>query len=446
MKTRSYLKQEFDIYEGSREEVKTFLLEKMPLTRLLLPWFIALLTLFMMAWSWYSEIDIVSSTRGVIIPNSRLQFIQSSASNVVDSIPVREGDAVHEGDVLVVFLQADKLSERIKVRETILKIEAKTYRLKAMSHFFEGVHSFINPPSHNPFLAQEIAILEVEKSVHRSRVSSLEKKIETFEADRNSLKLEIELLESIIPHTIDEIRRSKRLLEQGIIGREKLDALSEKLIRQSKEKQIKQTRIFGLDSEIEYQKETNRLHVESQKHEIALELLKLDQEYRILKQDISKLDSEVRLKNLVSPISGTVNKILIHTQGAVVQSGERIMSIVPQDSPLEVDAKIMNQDVGFIKEGQTVSVKLDSFNFTRYGKLNGTIRRIAMGAVEDPQLGMVYPTIIELANQKIEVDGKLFSLKPGMTVTIDIKTGNRKIADYIIEPFLRYSDEALRER
>lgn len=106
----------------------------------------------------------------------------------------------------------------------------------------------------------------------------------------------------------------------------------------------------------------------------------------------------------------------------------------------------MNQDVGFIEEGQTVAVKLDSFNFTRYGKLKGIIRRITSGGVEDQQLGMVYPTIIELANQKFIVDGKLFSLKPGMTVTIDIKTGRRRIADYIIEPFLRYSDEALRER
>ncbi len=137
---------------------------------------------------------------------------------------------------------------------------------------------------------------------------------------------------------------------------------------------------------------------------------------------------------------------MVHTRGAVEQSGDMIMSIVPEHSPLEVEAKIMNQDVGFIEEGHTVTVKLDSFNFTRYGKLNGTIRRIVSGGVEDPQLGMVYPTIIELANQSIEVDDKVFSLKPGMTVTIDIKTGRRKIADYIIEPFLRYSDEALRER
>ena len=122
------------------------------------------------------------------------------------------------------------------------------------------------------------------------------------------------------------------------------------------------------------------------------------------------------------------------------------MSIVPEKSPLEVEAKVLNQDVGFIEAGQTVSVKLDSFNFTKYGKLNGTIRRIASGGVEDPQLGMVYPTIIELINQKITVGDKVFSLKPGMTVTIDIKTGHRKIADYILEPFLRYSDEALRER
>lgn len=140
------------------------------------------------------------------------------------------------------------------------------------------------------------------------------------------------MLETIIPKTIDEIGRSEILLEEGIIGREKLDELDEKLLRQRKEKQIKQNRILGIESEIEFQRETNQLNVENQKHDLAVEILKLDQEYRVLKQDINKLDSEVRLKNLVSPMSGIINKIMIYSRGAVVQSGEAILSIVPENS------------------------------------------------------------------------------------------------------------------
>lgn len=427
-------------------DVESFLAEKTPVTKLLLPWCIALFTAAGIAWTWISEIDIVSSTRGVIIPNSRLQYIQSSGSNVVDRILVKEGETVNEGDVLVTFLQIDKLSEKAKIDDAIRKNRARAYRLAAMADFLGNRRAFIPPPENNPFLHREMSIFDYQKAVFLSEQRSLGKKIEGLATERRSLALEIELLDALIPKTIEEIERSSRLLEEGIIGQDQLDPLNEKRIRQKKEKQIKRSRIQGIEAEIAFQKASNQLANENQLHDIAVERLKLDQEFRILRQDLSRLDSEVSLKNRVSPISGVVNEVMVYTRGAVVQSGESILSIVPEHSPLEVEAKILNQDVGFVEEGQTVAVKLDSFNFTRYGKLNGTIRRIASGAIEDPQLGMVYPTIIELTHQQIEVDGKTFQLKPGMTVTIDIKTGQRKIADYIIEPFLRYSDEALRER
>lgn len=434
--------------DGYDEQVdaEAFLSEKMPLSRLLLPWFIAMFSLFMISWAWFSEIDIVSSTRGVIIPNTRLQFIQSNGSNVVNRILVKEGQHVRAGDFLVEFLQIDKLGDRAKIQDTLLKNRARFYRLKAMQGFYQHRRQKIAAPENNPFLEREISILDSQKSVFRFQDTTLKKKIETLQADLKSLGREIELLDLLVPRTMVDIERSKLLLDEGIIGREKLDTLHEKLIHQKKERQIKQARVEGIMAEIDYQEESHRLSRESQQQEIEVELLKLEQEFRILNQDLHKLESEIRLKNLISPITGIVNEIMVYTKGAVVQSGEVIMSIVPEKSPLEVEAKILNQDVGFIEEGHTVAVKLDSFNFTRYGKLNGTIRRIASGGVEDPQLGMIYPTIIELANQKIEVDNKVFSLKPGMTVTIDIKTGHRKIADYILEPFLRYSDEALRER
>lgn len=438
--------EKFEFKTDDNTDAETFLSEKMPLSRLLLPWFIALFSLFMMAWAWFSEIDIVSSTRGMIIPNTRLQFVQSSGSNVVNRILVNEGEFVKKGDILVEFLQADKLGDRAKIEETILKNKARSFRLQAMTAFYHDLRSYIRPPENNPFLDQEMSILDFQKSISQSQRSSLDKKISSLKADKKGIELETELLDQLIPKTKDEIQRSELLLKDGIIGREKLDTLHEKLIRQKKERQIKRARIEGINSEIEFQLENNRLNEENQQQEIATEILKLEQECRILKHDLKKLNSEIKLKNLISPINGIVNKKMIHNTGAVVQSGEAIMSIVPEKSPLEVEAKVLNQDVGFIEAGQTVSVKLDSFNFTKYGKLNGTIRRIASGGVEDPQLGMVYPTIIELINQKITVGDKVFSLKPGMTVTIDIKTGHRKIADYILEPFLRYSDEALRER
>lgn len=427
-------------------EAESFLAEKMPVSRLLLPWFIALVALFVMGWSWFSEIDIVSTTRGVIIPNSRMQQIQSRGTNVVNRVLVREGDTVSQGDILVEFLQQEELVDREKLVETLLKNEAKTVRLRRFDAFLKQIEAPEVLPLSNPFLKQELQILNHEKASYRSELLASRNKIAVLQADRDSLMLEISLLEQLIPITEKDIGRSRSLVREGIIEQEKMDALMEKQIRQRKELQIKQTRIASIDSEIAYQAETQKKIQETYQKELRMELLKIEQENRALKHDLEKLKSELNLRNLVSPIDGRVNKITVFTRGAVVQSGQTIMTIVPENSPLEVEAKVLNQDVGFIQEGQTVAIKLDSFNFTKYGKLNGTVRRITSAGIEDQNLGMVYPTIIELSSQTIEVGEKAFHLRPGMTVTIDIKTGTRKIADYVLEPFLRYSDEALRER
>ncbi len=427
-------------------EAKAFLTEKMPVSRLLLPWFIAFVAFFIIAWSWFSEIDIVSTTRGVIIPSTRMQLIQSKGTNVVKRVLVNEGDVVNQGDILVEFLQQDELANQGKIKEILKKNEAKTIRLKRLDLFLKGKNKRIDLPLSNPFLNQETIILNHQKKSYTSEMTAIKNKVAMLESGRRSLLLEISLLEQLIPITENDINRSESLVKEGIMERDKVDALMEKQIRQKKELQIKRSNIASIDSEIEYQFE-NRIQItENHQTELMMELLKIEQENRSLKHDLDKLKGELHLRNLVSPIKGRVNKISVFTRGAVVQSGQTIMTIVPENSPLEVEAKILNQDVGFIQNGQTVAIKLDSFNFTKYGKLDGTVRRIASGGIEDPNMGMVYPTIIELSSQKIKVGEEVFHLRPGMTVTIDVKTGRRKIADYILEPFLRYSDEALRER
>ena len=436
--------QTFEDFDYS--EAEAFLNEKMPISRVLLPWFIAILAFFIIGWSWFSEIDIVSSTRGVIIPNTRMQFIQSRGTNVVNEILVKEGDSVKQGDVLVEFLQQDKLEDREKILEALLKNQAKAIRLRMFVLFMKEGKEKVELPKNNPFIQQEMVILKHQKESYRSELHSITNRILVLDSDRKSLMLEIALIEQLIPLTESEIKRSKSLLKDGIIEREKLDILKEKQIRQEKELQIKHTNVTSIDSEIDYQLESQIHSKENYNKELEMELLKIEQESLAMKHDLIKIKGDLNLRNLVSPINGLVNKITVFTRGAVVQSGQTIMTIVPEKSPLEVEAKILNQDVGFIHKGQTVSIKLDSFNFTKYGKLNGLVRRIASGGVEDPNLGMVYPTIIELNSQIIEVGEKIFLLRPGMTVTIDITTGKRKIADYILEPFLRYGDEALRER
>jgi hemolysin D len=157
-------------------------------------------------------------------------------------------------------------------------------------------------------------------------------------------------------------------------------------------------------------------------------------------------ERRLALKKLVAPISGTVLDLAVHTREGVVEPASVLMRIVPQDSPLEVEAKILNRDIGFVEPGQKVEVKVETFEFTKYGTIPGTIRMIAHDVTMDEQMGPVYRALIEMERDTINVGDKPIKLMPGMSVTVDVNIGKRRLIEYILTPILRYKNESLRER
>lgn len=162
--------------------------------------------------------------------------------------------------------------------------------------------------------------------------------------------------------------------------------------------------------------------------------------------EVNKSDYLLQSKAIVASEDGMIYNLNNSTSGRVVQSGEIIMELIPSSSPLEVEAKVLNRDIGFIHLNQRVKVKLDSFKFTKYGYIEGRITNIAKASILDENLGEVYPVIIELKEDKMKVDDQFVKLIPGMTCTVDIKIGKRRLIEYIISPMIRYKDEALREK
>ncbi len=149
---------------------------------------------------------------------------------------------------------------------------------------------------------------------------------------------------------------------------------------------------------------------------------------------------------LKSPIDGWVNEIFVHTIGGVVTPAEKIMSIVPKDAPLTIKAKVMNQDAGFVEEGMPVSIKVDTFNFQKYGILEGVVTIISPNSVNDEHLGPVFEVYIEPKNTTLMVEGKEQTIKFGMTTTNEIKIGKRRIIEFFIYPLIKYMDESIKVR
>jgi hemolysin D len=197
-------------------------------------------------------------------------------------------------------------------------------------------------------------------------------------------------------------------------------------------------------------------------------LAKAEQKASGLAQDVIKAEQRTKLQYLTAPVDGVVQQLAIHTIGGVVTPAQALAVIVPQESRLEIEAMVPNRDIGFVEINQDAEIKIDTFSFTRYGLLHGKVLSVSQDAIsrDKPQQDkaadktqgteqsssepkgqeLVYAARVSLDRTQMQVENKLVNLSPGMAVTVEIKTGSRRIISYLLSPLLRYTHESLRER
>ena len=159
-----------------------------------------------------------------------------------------------------------------------------------------------------------------------------------------------------------------------------------------------------------------------------------------------RVQLEKQKQIITSPIDGYVNNIFVHTIGGVVTPAEKLMTVVPKDASMIIKAKVLNQDAGFVEVGMPVSVKIDTYNFQKYGILDGEVTIVSPNSVEDERMGPVYEVYIVPKNTTLLVEGKEQSIKFGMTTTNEIKIGKRRIIEFFIYPLIKYMDESIKVR
>ncbi len=164
------------------------------------------------------------------------------------------------------------------------------------------------------------------------------------------------------------------------------------------------------------------------------------------RQDALRAGSHSRLLILVAPVDGTVQQLTVHTIGGVVPAAQPLMQIVPKDNHLEVEAFLENKDVGFVDEGQAAAVKIDAYEYTKYGTIPGRVVHVSRDAIKDEKKGLIYSVRVALDTMSIPVNGHDMELSPGMSVAVEIKTGSRRVIEYVLSPLLQHKRESLNER
>jgi hemolysin D len=301
----------------------------------------------------------------------------------------------------------------------------------------------------------------------RARLSGLDKQIAQSEANKRAVQATIDKLNDTTPFLKKRMEMRVTLAKQE--WGSKLNALiaQQEYTAQVKELQVQEGRLAEALEASDALKE-QRLQAEAEFRRTTLnDLSATEQKIASLQEQLVQAGQRLRLQTLIAPVDGTVQQLAIHTEGGVVTPAQVLLAIVPAGSPLEIEANISNRDIGFVYPGQEAAVKVDTFNFTKYGLLSGRVETVSQDAVmrarptddstsrqtgaesetsEPKGQELVYVARIKLDQTHMNVDGKEVNLTPGMAVTAEIKTGERRLIEYLLSPLARHSQQALRER
>jgi hemolysin D len=422
-----------------------------------------------LVWAWWGTIDIVAAATGKIVPSGRTKVIQPFETGVVRSIRVQDGQAVKAGDVLIELDPTVNAAERDHLRNDLLAEQLNIARLRAaLAAGDDPVVDFTPPADANPALVSaQRQLLQNQVTEYRAKVAALARQQAQKEAEQATTAATIHKLETMIPVIQPRVDIRKTLMDKELGSKLTYFETLQLLVEQQEELSVQKSHLHAAEAAVAAIRETRGQAEAEYRHALSDDLAKAEQKASGLGQDLIKAEQKTKLQLLTAPVDGVVQQLAIHTVGGVVTPAQSVLVVVPSDSRLEIEAIVSNRDIGFVHAGQEAEIKIDTFNFTRYGLLHGQVLGVSQDAVirdrkedranerglgtqnnsSEPQgQELNYTARISLDRTQMQIDDRMVNLSPGMATTVEIKTGSRTILSYLLSPLLRYRQETLRER
>src|SRR5216683_57763 len=375
-----------------------------------------------LAWACLGTVDIVATASGKIIPSGRTKIIQPFEIGVVRAIHVRDGDTVKVGQVLIELDPTMNAAEREHLQSDLIA----------------------------------------------AQLAALDRQLAQKEAERATSAATIGKIEAVIPLLQQQLDMRKTLFDHETGSKLVYLQTLQQLVEQQQERAVQKSKFNEAEAAVAAIRETRAQAKAEFRRTLFDDLGKIEPKAAGLAQDLIKAEQRTRLQALTAPVDGIVQQLAVHTVGGVVTPAQPLLVLVPQDSHLEIEAMVSNRDVGFVEPGQEAEIKVATFNFTRYGRLHGNVLSVSPDAVgrDDPQgqtkdkspqgtqdakpasddQGPVYAARIALDRTQMQIEDKPVNLSPGMTVTAEIRTGERRIISYLLSPLRKYRQDSLRER
>lgn len=415
---------------------------------------------FGVIWASLGSVDIVATAQGRLIPQSRIKVVQPIELGKVTHLPIKEGQRVGEGDVLIV-LDSTQISAEITriesqqndynmreqgLEKLLLALEKSTNqtldkKLRTANQFIDSNNT---SPAYLSWLKSQWQDFQQQQGLQQQQYITQQRSIVASQATLGKFQ-------RTLPLIIDKAESMSALHQQQSVSRLEYLGAEQERIAMEQDLSIERKRLASMQSELASIQDQQQAHKATTRKDWQQQKLDYQQESQRLNQELDKIRDRFKKHTLYAPVDGLVKDLSVTTIGAVVSPGDELLTIVPTADILQMEAFVENKDIGFIEEGQEVEVKINTFNFTKYGVITGKLVHISSDAVSNEQRGSeqpgyVFPVRIELEKDYLFFNGKKLRLQPGMESTVEIKTGTRRLIEFFLSPLLRHKAESLNER
>jgi membrane fusion protein, hemolysin D len=439
-------------------------------------WLICIAFATGLTWAYLGWLDIHAVAHGRIQPSGRSKVVQPLEPGRVVAVGVENGSRVAPGDVLVELDPTETGADREALSRDLESSRAEIMRRQVAitlvrANTFEPRTIAFPIGTSDPIGRREQSVLIADLAQLTSSRASLFSQQAERSAARDRLSASVEAREKLLALARERVDMRETLNDKGSLSRALvIDSLQQYETQATTQVSERGQLAEALASLVTLERKLDEVvtqFIADHMQKFAEAERKADR----LEQELIKAQSKNERAKLRAPIAGTVQQLAVTTVGQVVTTGQALLTIVPFDSPIEIEVMIQNKDIGFVETGQAAAVKIESFPFTRYGTIAGTVLKVSRDAVDEreagalsdpgsavkPQAsttatapakvqGLVFPATIGLSRRSINIDGKDIPLSPGMSVSVEIRTGQRRAIDYVLSPLREVAATSGHER
>jgi len=382
-------------------------------------------------WAFISEFDRVVSAEGKVVPFSKLQTVQHLEGGIVTRIHRSMGERIQFGDPLISISPIESEQDYDSKKTEYQRLLARVNRLEAEARGRD--------PDFEPELIKQAgAVIKLELSLKQARDLKLQSMIDSFDSQLLQKKTELDGLEKTLSLIKEEYVVVKKLVERGL--EPKLEA-----VRAEKSMAEAEARYETLKASMQEIRDRKAIAKQENLAEVLTELANARSELIQISKSLPVAADRAERSTLRSPVAGTINRVLVTTVGGVLKAGEPAVEIVPEDSKMVVQAKILPADIGFVSVGQRAIIKLSTYDYSVFGSIIGTVTVVGSDSLADEK-GNTFYLIDITPSSDVSTTGQKLPIMPGMVAQIDVVTGSRSVITYISSPITKTLTSAFREK